>query len=211
MLGSASPSRDCGNPEANAAGGMVLEVTISPSDAFMCGVAVVTTTTRGVLVAGRRSQTKISGTAQCGKPETVGKPTRETGPGTPWSSERGPALGLRRWRWLDSNPRTETASASWRRPPRAHRAPERSWETWTMGTSSLSASTIRRPSKRPAGGALQRHVVLYGREGELKGLQGKGKYTVTVNADGTSTVAVEGDYTIAEPTPNAAKQKSPSQ
>src|SRR5215472_8114847 len=73
MLGSASPSRDCGNPEANAAGGMVLEVTISPSDAFMYGVAVVTTTTRGVLVAGRRSQTKISGTAQCGKPETVGK------------------------------------------------------------------------------------------------------------------------------------------
>jgi hypothetical protein len=56
MLGSASFSRDCSNPEANAAGGMALEVTISPSGAFMYGVAVVTTTTRGVLVASRRSQ-----------------------------------------------------------------------------------------------------------------------------------------------------------
>src|SRR5262252_5602310 len=52
----ASFSRDCGDPEANASGGMVLEVTISPSGAFMYGVAVVTTTTRGVLVAGRPSQ-----------------------------------------------------------------------------------------------------------------------------------------------------------
>src|SRR6516225_3591627 len=43
----ASFSRDCGDPEANASGGMVLEVTISPSGAFMYGVAVVTTTTRG--------------------------------------------------------------------------------------------------------------------------------------------------------------------
>ena len=56
MLRSASFSQDRSNPEANAAGGMVLEVTISPSGAFMYGVAVVTTTTRGVLVAGRRSQ-----------------------------------------------------------------------------------------------------------------------------------------------------------
>ena len=56
MLGSASFSRDCGNPEADAASGMVLEVTISASGAFMNGVAVVTTTTRGVLVASRRSQ-----------------------------------------------------------------------------------------------------------------------------------------------------------
>jgi hypothetical protein len=50
-----------------------------------------------------------------------------------------------------------------------------------------------------------------GGTGKLKGLQGKGTYTVTVNADGTSTVAVEGDYIIAEPTPKAAKQKPPSQ
>jgi hypothetical protein len=35
---------------------MVLEVPISPSGAFMYGVAVVTTTTRRVLVASRRSQ-----------------------------------------------------------------------------------------------------------------------------------------------------------
>jgi hypothetical protein len=50
-----------------------------------------------------------------------------------------------------------------------------------------------------------------GGTGKLKGLQGKGTYSVTVNADGTSTVAVEGDYTIAEPTLKAAKQKPPSQ
>src|SRR6516162_8099565 len=66
--------------------------------------------------------------------------------------------------------------------------------------------------KRPTGGALQRHAVLYGRDRRAKGLAGQGNiYTVTVNADRTSTVAVEGDYTIAEPTPKEAKQKPPSQ
>ena len=56
MLGSASFSRDCNNPEADAAGGMVLEVSISPGGAFMNGVAVITAAARGVLVAGRCPQ-----------------------------------------------------------------------------------------------------------------------------------------------------------
>lgn len=55
MLGT-SFSLDGDNPEADAAGGVVLEVAISPSGACMYGVAVVTTTTRGVHVAGRRTQ-----------------------------------------------------------------------------------------------------------------------------------------------------------
>jgi hypothetical protein len=52
---SARFSRDRNDPKPDAAGGMVLEVPISPGGAFMDGVAVVTTPARGVLVAGSRS------------------------------------------------------------------------------------------------------------------------------------------------------------
>ena len=112
------------------------------------------------------AQTKISGTAQCGKPETVGKADSDRA-GHTMELGKGPACQLPRF---DDH------------------------------------------QKRPAGGALQRHAVLYGRDRRAKGLAGQGNiYTVTVNADRTSTVAVEGDYTIAEPTPKEAKQKPPSQ
>jgi hypothetical protein len=44
-----------------------------------------------------------------------------------------------------------------------------------------------------------------GGTGKLKGIKGKGTYKVTPNADGTATVAVEGEYTI--PAPAAPKAK----
>lgn len=46
-----------------------------------------------------------------------------------------------------------------------------------------------------------------GGTGKLKGITGKGTYTVTPNEDGSGVVAVEGDYTI--PTPAAAPKKAP--
>ncbi|HEV3220364.1 MAG TPA: hypothetical protein VGZ48_11380 [Candidatus Acidoferrales bacterium] len=46
-----------------------------------------------------------------------------------------------------------------------------------------------------------------GGTGKLKGLTGKGTYTVTPNADGSGAVDVEGDYMV--PTPAAPKPKTP--
>ncbi len=46
-----------------------------------------------------------------------------------------------------------------------------------------------------------------GGTGKLKGITGKGTHTVTMNADGTSTVSVEGDYTIPAPMPKKAMAK----
>ncbi|MFZ0819026.1 MAG: hypothetical protein WAM91_03085 [Candidatus Acidiferrales bacterium] len=46
-----------------------------------------------------------------------------------------------------------------------------------------------------------------GGTGKLKGITGKGTYTVTPNADGSGVVDVEGDYTI--PPPAAPKAAAP--
>ena len=43
--------------------------------------------------------------------------------------------------------------------------------------------------------------------GKLKGIKGHGTYKVTINADGSATVAVEGEYTIAAAAPKAAAAK----
>jgi hypothetical protein len=50
-----------------------------------------------------------------------------------------------------------------------------------------------------------------GGTGKLKGLTGKGTHTVTINADGSSVVSVEGDYSIAAPAPKkTTMSKNPS-
>jgi hypothetical protein len=52
-----------------------------------------------------------------------------------------------------------------------------------------------------------------GGTGKLKGITGKGTYTITPNADGTGVVDVEGDYTIPPPAPPKAatpKTKNPN-
>jgi hypothetical protein len=41
--------------------------------------------------------------------------------------------------------------------------------------------------------------------GKLKGIKGKGTYKVTVNADGTASVTVEGEYTVEAPAAPKAK------
>jgi hypothetical protein len=50
-----------------------------------------------------------------------------------------------------------------------------------------------------------------GGTGKLKGIIGKGTHTVTLNADGTSTVSVEGDYSVAAAAPKkTTMSKNPS-
>ncbi|HEY4742187.1 MAG TPA: hypothetical protein VIH76_16440 [Candidatus Acidoferrales bacterium] len=50
-----------------------------------------------------------------------------------------------------------------------------------------------------------------GGTGKLKGITGKGTHTVTLNPDGTSTVSVEGDYSIAAAAPKkTTMSKNPS-
>jgi hypothetical protein len=46
-----------------------------------------------------------------------------------------------------------------------------------------------------------------GGTGKLKGLTGKGTYTVAPNADGSGAVDVEGEYTIPPAAPKAAAPK----
>jgi hypothetical protein len=47
-----------------------------------------------------------------------------------------------------------------------------------------------------------------GGTGKLKGIKGKGTYTVKFGADGSADAEVEGDYTIAAPTVAPAKPKA---
>lgn len=49
--------------------------------------------------------------------------------------------------------------------------------------------------------------VLTGGTGKLKGIMGKGTYTMTYNADGTATAEVTGEYTMPAPKPMAAPKK----
>jgi hypothetical protein len=49
-----------------------------------------------------------------------------------------------------------------------------------------------------------------GGTGKLKGITGKGTYTVTPNADGTAAVDVEGDYAIPAAAPKKAAAKKSS-
>ena len=49
-----------------------------------------------------------------------------------------------------------------------------------------------------------------GGTGKLKGITGKGSYTVTQNADGTSVVDVEGEYTVPAAAPKKAAAKKSS-
>jgi hypothetical protein len=63
---------------------------------------------------------------------------------------------------------------------------------------------------QPAG-PLQRHVALYGRDRQAKGLAGQGNIYCHGQCRWNLNGGVEGDYTIAEPTLKAAKQKPPSQ
>jgi hypothetical protein len=49
-----------------------------------------------------------------------------------------------------------------------------------------------------------------GGTGNLKGIAGKGTYTVTMNADGTSVVDVEGEYAVPAAAPQKAAAKKSS-
>ena len=176
--------------------------------ARILGIACVTF----LVAAAAGAQTKISGTAQCGQPETVGKAdagdraghTMELGKGScTWTAP----LEMAGLKSKDGNSVSFVEATS-----------TRSSGTGTFVgnmdngdkffVSFHDSTTIK--NGQPAGPSKGTWSYTGG-TGKLKGLQGKGTYTVTGNADGTSTVAVEGDYTIAEPTPKAAKQKPPSQ
>jgi hypothetical protein len=46
-----------------------------------------------------------------------------------------------------------------------------------------------------------------GGTGKLKGLKGKGTYTIKFESDGSATAQVEGEYTLPAPAPPTAKKK----
>jgi hypothetical protein len=159
-----------------------------------------------LFAAGAGAQTKISGTAQCGKPETVGKDdagdraghTMELGKGScTWTAP----LEMAGLKSKDGNSVSFVEATSSTRSSGTGTFVGNMDNGDKFFVSFHDSTTIK--DGQPAGPSKGTW--------SYTGGTGKGTYTVTVNADGTSTVAVEGDYTIAEPTPKAAKQKPPSQ
>jgi hypothetical protein len=57
--------------------------------------------------------------------------------------------------------------------------------------------------------AINGTFTISGGTGKLKGISGKGTYKVTPAADGTASVTVEGEYTIAPPPPPKATTPKP--
>jgi hypothetical protein len=49
-----------------------------------------------------------------------------------------------------------------------------------------------------------------GGTGKLRGIKGKGTYTVTLNEDGSGVVDVEGEYTISASTPKKTTAEKPN-
>lgn len=71
--------------------------------------------------------------------------------------------------------------------------------TMASGDMSFAAFHDAYPIKDGKPGDSTGHWTYTGGTGKLKGLKGKGTYKVTLNADGTITVAVEGDYELPAP------------
>ena len=165
-----------------------------------------------LLASAAGAQAKISGTAQCGQPENVGKADAGDRAGHTHGARKGVlhvdcATGDG-WTQIQGRKQRQLRGGDLHALIR-HRNVRGKHRQWRQVICQLPRFDDHQ--KRPAAGPSEGTWSYTGGTGKLKGLQGKGTHTVTVNADGTSTVAVEGDYTIAEPTPKAAKQKPPSQ
>jgi hypothetical protein len=158
-----------------------------------------------LLVSAAGAQTKVSGKANCAKPEVVG--TSEAG------DKAGHTLTLQKANCTWSSG-FEIAGTK----PKDGMDVEvvEAWAT-KMTTNGTHVSTMDNGDKffvsfhdtttlkdgAPVG-MIKGSWSYTGGTGKLKGITGKGTYTVTPNADGSAVVDVEGDYTIPPPPPPKA-------
>jgi hypothetical protein len=155
-----------------------------------------------LLVSAAGAQTKITGKANCAKPEVVG--TADAG------DKAGHTLTIQK------------AACTWSAGLEMAGAKAKDGadvevvETWATKstTNGTHVSNMDNGDKffvsfhdttplkdgMPAG-PIHGTWSFTGGTGKLKGLTGKGTYTVTPNADGSGAVDVEGDYTIPPPAP----------
>jgi hypothetical protein len=152
------------------------------------------------------AQTKVSGKQQCGKSEVVG--TADAG------DKPGHALSLQK------------VTCNWGTPMEMAGAKSKDGSSvaFVEATSTRSTSTGTYVGNMDSGDKFfvsfhdsaavkdgktvgAKGTWMYtGGTGKLKGVKGKGTYAVTMNADGTSTVDVEGDYEIG----TSVKAKAPA-
>ena len=151
---------------------------------------VVGTTSTGV------AQTAISGTVQCGKPDTAYS--------LPVGDSPDHAFGISKVKCTWTKPlevaglQTKEDEITGFSEITGNTAAGRSY---VVGTASNGDKMFVRPQGKSVlkGGALQSATGTWtytGGTGKLKGLTGKGTYKCTGNADGTSTCEIEGTYQL---------------
>ena len=166
---------------------------------FLGGMALLFT----AALAG--AQTKVSGTLNCPKPEPVYQ--IEVG------DRPGHALALEKFACTWATPldmggdKTKDASVVLT----AEITPARSAASGTSVTAMESGdktfatfhdtTMIKDGKPEPAHGTWS----YTGGTGQFKGIKGKGTFTRTLNADGTSTTEVEGEYELAKAAPAKGK------
>jgi hypothetical protein len=163
-----------------------------------------------LLVSTAGAQTKISGKQQCPKAEVVGTAEPGDRPGHTMSLQKGTCTWATPMEMSGGKSKDGSSAAF---------VEASSTRTTSTGTyvgnmdngdrffvSFRDSAVVKDGKPQDVKGTW----MYTGGTGKLKGLKGKGTYIVTLNADGTSTVDVEGDYEVgaaAKPKAAAAKAK----
>jgi hypothetical protein len=160
-----------------------------------------------LLVSAAGAQTKITGTQNCAKPDVVSTTDAGDKPGHALLVEKGSCTwttGMQMAGGSSKDGSSVEFMEVW-----TTRAANNGTYVGTMDNgdkffvSYHSTNTMK--DGQPTG-PVKGTWSYTGGTGKLKGITGKGTYTATPNADGSSVVAVEGDYTI--PAPAAPKPKT---
>ena len=145
------------------------------------------------------AQTKVSGAQKCDKPEVVG--TQEV------TDKAGHTMSLVKYSCKWTTPmemeglKTKDGASVAFSDVTATRASADGTYVENMENGDKYFVSFRDSSAMKDGkpGAAKGTWSYTGGTGKLKGVSGKGTYGVTVNADGTASVTVEGEYSIAAP------------
>ncbi len=156
------------------------------------------------------AQTKIAGKQQCPKPEVVG--TADAG------DKAGHTLSLVKYTCTWGTP-LEMAGGKSKDGTTVAFAEMTGTRATTTGTyvgnmdngdkffvSIHDSAAVKNGKPQVAKGTW----AYTGGNGKLKGITGKGTYTVTLNDDGSAVVDVEGEYAVPAATPKKAMAKKPS-
>ena len=153
------------------------------------------------------AQTKVSGAQTCAKPEVVG--TQEV------SDKAGHTMSLVKYgcNWttpmeMEGLKTKDGASVAFSEVTATRASAEGPYvANMDNGDKFFVSFHDSAAVKNGNPGAAKGTWSYTGGTGKLKGVTGKGTYGVTVNADGTAAVSVEGEYSIAAPAMKKAVSK----